>query len=81
MILNMNPFDNEPTEHPFLGYTIGISGQEHSIDQKRKSIKLLPGKHTSIKVSVHVVDSSEEFNAFEVKDRKCKLSHETEGFR
>ena len=77
----MKPFDPMPQYLDYKPYTIGITTKENLIDQKRKIIKLKPGTHVSIKLLAQIIETSEEFDNFDVKYRKCKLSHEMEGFQ
>ena len=51
------------------------------IDQKRGLIELKPGYHVVIRVVPKVVETSEDFEAFNVKKRKCKLPNENDGLK
>ena len=47
------------------------------IDQKRGLVELKPGYHVVIRVVPKIVETTEEFEAFDTITRKCKLSHES----
>ena len=82
MLVNMKHYDTNPsTKYNFIPFTIGVSSKLNSFDQKRKIIRLKPGHHISIKVSTQIVETSEDFDAFDVQDRKCKHQHEATGFK
>ena len=61
-----------------LPYTIKISTKNDLIDQKRGLVELKPGYHIVIRVVPKVVNTTNEFEAFDTYTRKCKLSHESE---
>ena len=81
MIVNMKPYLNLDSTTKSNPYHIRISSQTSMIDQKRGLIELKPGYMVSVKVIPQVVEASKEFESFEVKDRKCKEPHETDGFK
>ena len=77
LVVNMKPhviLESAPTSN--IPYTIKISTKNNLIDQKRELIELKPGYHVVIRVVPKVVETSEDFEAFDVKKRKCKLPHE-----
>jgi hypothetical protein len=61
-------------------YIIGISDKKNFIDQQRDMIHLKPGHHMMIKVLPRLVRTTADFNELLKSQRKCRLSHETEGF-
>ena len=79
MLVNLKPFtmDGKPYH-----YKLGIKSKADSFDQKTKGlISLRPGYHTLIKVVTDITEISENFASLNQATRKCKLSHETEGFQ
>ena len=64
-----------------IPYTIKISRQKNLIDQKRDLVELKPGYKLVIRVVPKVVETSEDFEAYNVEKRKCKLPHETDGLK
>ena len=79
MLVNLKPFtmDGKPYH-----YKLGIKSKADSFDQKTKGlISLRPGYHTLIKIVTDITEISENFASLNQATRKCKLSHETEGFR
>ena len=62
---------------PDIPYNVKISTKSDMIDQKRGVIELRPGYHLIIRVVPKVVDTSEDFENFDVNTRDCKLPHET----
>ena len=65
----------------FNPYHLRITSQRSLIDQKRNLIELKPGYYVSVRVIPQVVADSNEFESFNVNDRKCKLPNEIEGFK
>ena len=55
-----------------MRYTIGITGQNELIDQKRNVITIRPGRQTAIKVIPRLVRTSAEHNNLGVDQRRCK---------
>ena len=75
----MKPYISQLYGSTAQKYYIGISGPDDFIDQKRNAIRIRPGKKTMIKVLPRLVKTSKGFDSLEVKERGCKLSHETIG--
>ena len=80
MFLNMKPYTSQKYGSKAVPYTLGISSSTNGFDQKRGVINLKPGHHISVKVQPKLVQTSEQFDELDVDLRKCKLSHETDGF-
>ena len=77
----MRPYIHvEKTSLIHVPYTIKISGRNDAIDQKRGLYELRPGYHVVLRVVANVVNTTNEFESFDVNDRNCKLPHETDGF-
>ena len=75
----MKPLVNiEDTNKPFIPYNVKISTKINILDQRRGIIELKPGYHVTIRVTPKVIDTSEDFERFDVHTRKCKLSYETD---
>ena len=66
---------------PNTPYTIKISSKLDMVDQKRGLIEVRPGYNVVIRVIPKVVDTTAEFEKFDVRTRKCKLPHETNGLK
>ena len=79
MWINMKPYINQLYGSTALKYTVGISGPASFVDQKRNAIRIRPGQQTMIKVLPRPFETTKDFGFLEVKDRHCKLSHETSG--
>ena len=79
MWINMKPYTSQLYSFTALKYTIGISGRDYFMDQKRNAILIRPGQQTIIKVFPRLVETTEDFNSLELKKRDCKLSHEIDG--
>ena len=60
-------------------HTVGISGPDDFIDQKRNEILIRPGQQTMIKLLPRLVETTTDFDSLETKERNCKLSHQTDG--
>ena len=58
-------------------YNVKISSRTDIIDQKRGLIELRPGYHLVVRVTPKVVDTSDDFENFDIKTRDCKLTFET----
>ena len=76
----MKPYTSQKYGSKAIPYTLGISSSTNGFDQKRGVINLKPGHHISVKVQPKLVQTSEQFDELDVDLRKCKLSHETDGF-
>ena len=82
MIVNMDPFVNLTNNGvPNTPYTIKISSKLDMVDQRRGLIEVRPGYNVVIRVIPRVVDTTAEFEEFDVSTRKCKLPHETNGLK
>ena len=79
MWVNMKPYTSQLYSRTAIPYTIGISDQTNFLDQKRNMIKVHPGKETVIKVIPRLLETTAEYDALPIKERQCKLSHETNG--
>ena len=77
----MKPYSDQPYGPKALPYTIGVTGQNNLIDQKISVHKLWPGYHTTIHVVPKILETSSNFDGLGLDKRKCKLPHETTGFR
>ena len=60
-------------------YNIKISTMTDMIEQKRGSVELKPGYHVIIRVVPKIIETSEDFEKFDVTTRGCKLPSESEG--
>ena len=80
MWLNMKPYTDQSNKAMATKYIIGISDKKNFIDQQRDMIHLKPGHHMMIKVLPRLVRTTTDFNELQRSQRKCRLSHETEGF-
>ena len=79
--VNMKPYTNQPFGPSHLSYTIGISGKNDFIDQKTSLHRLRPGYHTTIHVIPKILETTSDFDNFDLNTRGCKLRHETAGFQ
>ena len=78
----MDPFVNLTNSGvPNTPYTIKISSKLDMVDQRRGLIEVRPGYNVVIRVIPKVVDTTAEFEEFDVSTRKCKLPHETNGLK
>ena len=77
----MKPYSNQPFGPTVLPYTIGVTGKNTFMDQKISVHKLRPGYHTTIYIVPKILETSDSFNNLGLDKRKCKLPHETTGFR
>ena len=80
MWVNMKPYSNIMHSSVATPYAIGVSRAQTLFDQKRNLIPIKPGHEISIKVIPKIVTTTLEFDQEDVDIRKCKGSHETEGF-
>ena len=76
----MKPYTSQLYGSTALKYTVGISGPDDFIDQKRNVILIRPGQQTMVKVIPRLVRTTKDFKSLELKERNCKLSHETSEF-
>ena len=72
----MNLKEKSMTNNP---YSIKISTMTDMIDQKRGLVELKPGYHVIIRVVPKIIETSEDFEKFDVTTRGCKLPYESEG--
>ena len=77
----MRPFTNQRYGPKTLAYRIGVTKQNTFFDQKISTHKLRPGFHTTVQVIPKILETSLDFDSLDLETRKCKLSHETKGFR
>ena len=80
MWINMKPYTKKLYDAVATHYLIGITDKKASIDQKRDAITLKPGNQFFIQVLPRIVSTSTDHDELDVKERNCRLSHETEGF-
>ena len=81
MWLNMKHISNQLYNFKSMRYTIGITGQNELVDQKRNVITIRPGRQTAIKVIPRLVRTSADHNNLPLDQRRCKLSEETDGLQ
>ena len=81
MWLNMKHYTNQLYNFKSMRYTIGITGQNELIDQKRNVITIRPGRQTAIKVIPRLVRTSADYNNLGVDQRRCKLLEERDGLQ
>ena len=80
-VVNMKPYVNSKNSlNPNFPYNLRISNKNNMIDQRRGLIELKPGYHTVVRVVPKVVETTEEFEKYDVTKRKCKLPYETDRF-
>ena len=79
--MNMKPFTQQLHNPTASEYKIGISTKKSLIDQQRNSIAIRPGHSVLINVLPRLFTTTTDFNNLDRNQRKCKLSHETEGFK
>jgi hypothetical protein len=77
----MKPYiSSKNTINANVPYNLRISNKGNMIDQRRGLIELTPGYHTVVRVVPKVVETTEEFEKYDVTKRKCKLPYETDQF-
>ena len=81
MWLNMKHISNQLYNFKSMRYTIGITGQNELIDQKRNVITIRPGRQTAIKVIPRLVRTSADHNNLRLDQRRCKLLEEKAGLQ
>ena len=81
MWLNLKYYTNQLYNFKSMRYTIGITGQNELIDQKRNVITIRPGRQTAIKVIPRLVRTSAAHNNLGVDQRRCKLLEERDGLQ
>ena len=79
--INMKPYSNQLYGPTALPYTIGVTEKNIFIDQKTLIHKLRPGYHTTLHIIPKILETTSAFNTLDLDVRKCKLPHETTGFR
>ena len=79
MWLNMRPYVNQPFNPVAVPYTIGISGSNDMIDQKRNVIRLKPGTQVLIRIIPRLIKTSQYFDGLTMNQRRCKLPSEADG--
>ena len=78
---NMKPYSDQVYGPTTLSYTIGITGTNTYFNQKISVHKLRPGFHTTIYVTPEILQASADFSGLDLKQRRCKLPHETDGLQ
>ena len=81
MWLNLKPFTTQKHSSIAIPYTLGISGPTDMVDQRRNVIKVIPGKELLVNAIPRIVQTTTGFNALDIKDRRCKLTHEIDGLQ
>ena len=81
MWLNLKHYTNQLYNFESMRYTIGITGQNELVDQKRNVITIRPGRQTAIKVIPRLVRTSSYHNDLRLDQRRCKLSEERVGLQ
>ena len=81
MIINMKPYVSLPFNSEHVHYTLGITTKINVIDQQRSTLQLLPGYHTTIKVTPQLMEATYQFKEMQVASRNCKLPHEVDGLK
>ena len=77
----MKPYSDQVYGPTTLGYTVGITDERNSFDQKISVNMLRPGHHTIIHVLPKLLEASSEFKNLPLRSRNCKLAYETSGFQ
>ena len=77
----MKPYTNQIFGPTTVPYTIGATSKNNLIDQKISLHKLRSGYHTTIHVVPKILETSSDFDHLDLKQRECKLPHETTGFQ
>ena len=72
----MRPYVSLPFNSESLSYGVGISTKSNVIDQRRNTIRLLPGYQITIKVIPQLVGATDQFKEMDVTTRNCKLAGE-----
>ena len=72
----MRPYLSLPFNSESLSYGIGISTKQNVIDQRRNTIRLLPGYQITIKIIPQLVGATAQFKEMDVTARNCKLDGE-----
>ena len=77
----MRPYVSLPFNSESLSYGVGISTKSNVIDQRRNTIRLLPGYQITIKTIPQLVGATDQFKEMDVTTRNCKLPGEIEGLK
>ena len=77
----MRPFASLPFNSESLSYGVGISTKSNVIDQRRNTIRLLPGYQITIKTIPQLVGATDQFKEMDVTTRNCKLAGEIDGLK
>ena len=77
----MRPYATLPFNSEALKYGVGISTKSNVIDQRRNTIRLLPGYQITIKIIPQLVGATDQFKKMDVTTRNCKLSGEIDGLK
>ena len=77
----MRPYVTLPFNSEALRYGVGISTKSNVIDQRRNTIRLLPGYQITIKTIPQLVGATDQFKEMDVATRNCKLADEIDGLK
>ena len=77
----MRPYVSLPFNSESLSYGVGISTKSNVIDQRRNTIRLLPGYQITIKTIPQLVGATDQFKEMDVTTRNCKLCSEIDGLK
>ena len=77
----MKPITHQLYNPTASQYKIGISTKKSLVDQQRNSISIKPGHSVLVNVLPRLFTTTTDFNDLELHQRKCKLPHETKGFK
>ena len=81
LLINMRPYITLPFNSESLSYAIGISTKANVVDQRRNTIRLLPGYQITIKVIPQLVGVTEQFKEMDMTSRNCRLASEIDGIK
>ena len=81
MWLNLKHYSNQLYNFKSKRYTIGITGPNELVDQKRNVITIRAGRQTAIKVIPRLVRTSTDHNNLRLEQRRCKLLEERDGLQ
>jgi hypothetical protein len=76
----MKPYSDQTYGPTTLAYTVGVTAKNRVFDQKISVHRLRPGYHTTIYVTPKLLEVSSDFKSLSLRNRKCKLPHETTEF-
>ena len=81
MWLNLKHYSDQLYNFKSKRYTIGITGPNELVDQKRNVITIRAGRQTAIKVIPRLVRTTSGHNNLRLDQRRCKLSEERAGLQ